>query len=178
MGSGYGEMFFLNRLATYVPDEAEGPRLEVEADARHAEILMKEFGFDEKIKGSDIAEEKMTAAELIDAERQPALDSKQVTVFRSMVMRMAYMSVDRPDLCHVVRTLASSMKNPEMVDWLRLKKAVRYLVRQPYLKRVFKLQNKKDLCVEAWSDSDWAGDIRTRRSTTGSLVKVRRTPFS
>ena len=24
----------------------------------------------------------------------------------------------------------------------------------------------------AWSDSDWAGDLRTRRSTTGSVVKI------
>ena len=172
LGDGYGEMFFLNRLVRYIPDGADGPALEIEADARHAEILMKEFNFDDKTKGSDIPEEKMSQSELIDSERQPALEQKQVTMFRSMVMRMAYMSVDRPDLCHVVRSLASSMKNPKMVDWLRLKKAVRYLIKQPYLKRIFKLQNKKDLRVEAWSDSDWAGDLKTRRSTTGSVVKV------
>eukprot|EP00435_Cladocopium_sp_Y103_P034158 s1161_g8.t1 len=172
LGDGYGEMFFLNRLVRFIPDGADGPTLEIEADARHAEILMTEFNFDTKTKGSDIPEEKMTQSELVDAERQPVLDHKQVTMFRSMVMRMAYMSVDRPDLCHVVRSLASAMKSPKMVDWLRLKKAVRYLVKQPYLKRVFKMQSRKDMRVEAWSDSDWAGDLKTRRSTTGSVVKV------
>lgn len=40
-------MTFLNRLIKYVPDGAdhEGRRLEIEADARHTEILLREFGF-------------------------------------------------------------------------------------------------------------------------------------
>lgn len=39
--------------------------------------------------------------ELIEADRQAPLDDKQATLYRSMVMRMAYLSVDRPDLIHV-----------------------------------------------------------------------------
>ena len=31
------------------------------------------------------------------------------------------MSGDRPDLCHAVRGLASSMRSPRTGDWLRLK---------------------------------------------------------
>ena len=85
---------------------------------------------------------------------------------------MAYMSVDRPDLCHVVRTLASAMKGPKMGDWQRLKKAVRYLVTEPYLKRIFKEQPIKKFNVVALSDSDWAGDLRSRRSTTGAVIKA------
>ena len=46
------EMFFLNRLIRYVADGTDGKRLEVEADARHAEILMRSFGFDSKTKGT------------------------------------------------------------------------------------------------------------------------------
>lgn len=87
-------------------------------------------------------------------------------------MRMAYMSVDRPDLIHVVRSLASAMKAPKMADWQRLKKAVRYLVKEPYLKRIFREQPIEDFNVVALSDSDWAGDLRTRRSTTGSVLKL------
>ena len=87
-------------------------------------------------------------------------------------MRLAYLSSDRPDLCHAVRTLASAMKQPKPNDWLRLKKVARYLLRYPYKKRVFREQPREDQRVLAWSDSDCAGDLKTRRSTSGSVVKI------
>lgn len=39
------ETFFLNRLLRYVPDgtDGDGCRLEVEADARHADIIIRAF---------------------------------------------------------------------------------------------------------------------------------------
>ena len=89
---------FLNRLIKYIPDGADhdGRRLEIEADARHAEILLPEFGFNKTTKGCDAPEDKMTQADLVEADRQSVLESRQVSLYRSMV-RMAYMSVDRPD---------------------------------------------------------------------------------
>ena len=86
-------------------------------------------------------------------------------------MRMAYLSSDRPDLCHSVRTLAGAMKGPKMNDWLRLKKVARYLLKYPYLKRIFYKQTLENAGVIAYSDSDWAGDLKTRRSTSGSVIK-------
>ena len=168
------EMFFLNRLVRYVPDGADGgpERLEVEADARHADILIREFGFDKNTKGCEVPEDKPTQADLIETERQPALDEKQASSFRSMVMRMAYLSVDRPDLCHAVRALAGAMSKPKMNDLLRLKKVVRYLVSYPYMKRTFQRQIMEKMTVGAWSDSDWAGELKTRRSTTGTVLKI------
>ena len=171
LGGGPGEMFFLNRLIKYIPD-GTASRLEIEADARHAEILMKTFGFDKTTKGCEVPEDKVTQAEMIEGDRQPVLDSKQTSLFRSMVMRMAYMSVDRPDLCHVVRTLASYEESEDGGLVAPQEGGPLYLIKQPYLKRVFVLQNVKDAKVVAWSDSDWAGDFRTRRSTTGSVVKI------
>ena len=158
----------------YVPDGADGgpERLEVEADARHADILIRELGFDKNTKGCEVPEDKPTQADLIETERQPALDEKQASSFRSMVMRMAYLSVDRPDLCHAVRALAGAMSKPKMNDLLRLKKVVRYLVSYPYMKRTFQRQLMEKMTVGAWSDSDWAGELKTRRSTTGTVLKI------
>ena len=168
------EAFFLNRLIRYVPDgtDHDGERLEVEADARHAEILIRGFGFDEKTKGAEIPEEKMTDKDVVDEMRQPVLGSEQTSEYRSMVMRLAYMSVDRPDLAHAVRMLATAMKSPKAGDWGRLKRVVRYLVKYPYMKRVYFRQKEEDIRVVAWSDSDWAGDKRSRKSTTGSVIKI------
>ena len=42
-------MFFLDRLVCYYPDGVEGgERLEIEADARHVDLLVKDFGIDER----------------------------------------------------------------------------------------------------------------------------------
>ena len=80
------------------------------------------------------------------------------------------MSGDRPDLCHAVRGLASSMRSPRTGDWLRLKKVVRYLVKRPYMKRVFKVQSDEDYKVNGRRDADWSGDLKTRRSVSGLVV--------
>ena len=177
LGDGPGdqkETFFLNRLIRYIPDGADnyGRRVEIEADARHVEILIRDFKFDDRTKGCEVPEEKMTQQEMMETERQAMLEDSQASQFRSMVMRLAYLSSDRPDLCHAVRTLASAMKQPKPNDWLRLKKVARYLLKYPYMKRVFREQHAEDRQVLAWSDSDWAGDLKTRRSTSGSVVKI------
>jgi hypothetical protein len=173
-GSEVQEMFFLNRLVRFIPDgtDSGGKRLEIEADARHAEILIRDFNFGVNTKGCDVPEDKITPGELAVTEQQPVLDQAQQSTYRSMVMRLAYLSTDRPDLCHAVRTLAGAMKSPKLNDMLRLKKAVRYLLKYPYMKRVFAEQTLKELKVTAWSDSDSVGDLRTRRSTSGSVVKI------
>ena len=49
-------MFFLNRKVRYKLDDAAGWKLELEAHARHLEIVMRHFGFNQKIKGVDIPE--------------------------------------------------------------------------------------------------------------------------
>ena len=173
-GDEEGSAFFLNRLIRYKPDGADagGERFEIEADARHADILINAFGFNDKTKGIDTPEEKLTDKEFVEELKQPVLDDEQTSQYRSMVMRLAYMSTDRPDLAHTVKRLASAMKGPKANDWARLKRAVRYLIKVRYMKRVFKRQEDHERRVIAFSDSDWAGEIKTRRSTTGSVVKL------
>ena len=41
-----------------------------------------------------------------------------------------------------------------------------------YLKRIYKVQYEDELKVVAYTDSDWAGDLRSRRSTSGAVVKL------
>ena len=80
----------------------------------------------------DVPEDKLTEKDVIEADRQAELDAEQASQFRSMTMRLAYLTTDRPDLCHAVRGLASAMKTPKLSDWMRLKKCARYLLKVPY----------------------------------------------
>ena len=42
----------------------------------------------------------------------------------------------------------------------------------------FDFKNETDLCITAYVDSDWASDPDTRRSTTGYMIFLNRSPIS
>eukprot|EP00971_Amphidinium_carterae_P035932 706508-Amphidinium_carterae.1 len=51
-----------------------------------------------KVKAVDCPSVKISTKEALDREGQPALEPVQCTNYRSGVMRVAYLSLDRPDL--------------------------------------------------------------------------------
>ena len=61
------------------------------------------------------------------------------------------------------------MAKPREGDWLKLKRVARYLVGAPRLVQAFEWQ---DLPTELlkFTDSDWAGDRDTRKSTSGGAI--------
>ena len=65
--------------------------------------------------------------------------------------------------------ICARMSDPQKKDFERLKRMGRYLVGKPRLANLYKWQ-KPGLPIRAYSDSDWAGDRRTRRSASGGVV--------
>ena len=63
------------------------------------------------------------------------------------------------------------MAKPTNRDWQKLKRLGRYLVGRPRLVVLYDWQNPTSR-VTANSDSDWAGDKRTRKSTSGGIVRI------
>ena len=57
----------------------------------------------------------------------PPLKAEQASKYRSLVMRCAYLSQDRVDLCESVKSLARFMSSPTEHSWTRLKRLGRYL---------------------------------------------------
>jgi len=62
------------------------------------------------------------------------------------------------------------MAAPDSNDWIALKRLGRYLVGCPRVVARFDAQAKAKL-LECWVDTDWAGCVRTRRSTSGGGIK-------
>eukprot|EP00971_Amphidinium_carterae_P229814 4560347-Amphidinium_carterae.1 len=69
----------------------------------------------------------MTVAELNQVAATAALVGSRVKQYRSIVMRIAYLSLDRTDLLESVRHMASQMKEPREGDWVRLKRVGEFL---------------------------------------------------
>eukprot|EP00971_Amphidinium_carterae_P088740 1755939-Amphidinium_carterae.1 len=64
----------------------------------------------------------MIVAELNQVAAAAALVGSRIKQYRSIVMRIAYLSLDRADILESVRHMASQMKEPKEGDWIRLKR--------------------------------------------------------
>ena len=81
------------------------------------------------------------------------------------------MALVRPDIQFAVKELTRRMSCPSGDNWVALKRLGRYL--SEHLRVVTKFGNQKfPKFLECWVDSDWAGCVRTRRSTSGGGIKL------
>lgn len=80
----------------------------------------------------------------------------------------------RPDLAFSVHHLAQFMAHPGPPHWTALKRIFRYLQHTNASGLIYRRPTTKTtnnlLC--GWSDADWAGDIDTRRSTSGYYFQL------
>ena len=67
--------------------------------------------------------------------------------------------------------VAKHIANPCNLDWVKIKRVGRYLVGAPSYVQQYLWQ---EFCghVDAFSDSDWAGDRFTRKSTSGGVLMM------
>eukprot|EP00971_Amphidinium_carterae_P290313 5764205-Amphidinium_carterae.1 len=72
---------------------------------------------------------------------EPALEPAACTNYRSGVMRIAYLSLDRPGLAHAVKCLSRHMQQPTQSDWVDLKRVGRYLYSHRCLVNVYHRQS-------------------------------------
>jgi hypothetical protein len=135
----------------------------VEADQRHAEILVKDLGFKENSKGV------VTPGEKIKEVNEEKIDSRRATMYRACVARGNYMSQDRSDVQYAVKELCRSMSDPREEDWEKLKRLGRYLVDKLRVRNLFKYQGPVN-SIEIYTDTDYAGCNKTRKSTSGGVV--------
>ena len=151
----------LNRLVTWTH---EG--IEMEADPRHVDLVLEQLGLE---KGVSVTTPLVKVKDE-DMDKTP-LGTAEAALYRSIAMRIGYLSMDRPDLLRTVRELAKGLKELQQHHWGLLKRAARYLRGAPRLVQLIPYQ-EHFTSVNAWSDSDHAGCIKTRKSTTGTVIQL------
>ena len=101
-----------------------------------------------------------------ESENDELIPEGQVTEFRSLTMRAAYLTPERPEIGFAVKELARGMAQPAVHHVLGLKRLARFLVSYPRAVQTFVWQGTPKV-LKAYTDSDFAGCTRTRRSTSG-----------
>ena len=97
------------------------------------------------------------------------LDPEQSRQFLSHSARLNYYAMDRVDILFAVKELMRRVSSPTSKDWMALKHLTRYLMSMP---RVVARYDWGPLStrLEVYVDANWAGCLRSRKSTVGGVV--------
>ena len=98
------------------------------------------------------------------------LDTAAVSAFRSEAARGNYLGFDRPDIAFAAKELCRRMSAPDGAGLRSLQRVVRYLKGSPRLVYSFPWQDECELDVPV--DTDFAGCLATRRSTSGGVART------
>ena len=93
------------------------------------------------------------------------------TIYQSCVGSLLYLSIKtRPDICFAVNQVAKFCANPTKVYWLAVKRILRYLKGTVFLGLFYSNEYNSNLC--GYADSDFAGDLNDRKSTSGYIFML------
>ncbi len=153
------EAIVLNRVIRWT-DEG----IEMEADPRQAEKLIAECG----VTGANSVATPGVRASFAETEDDKVLDDRFHTAFRGAAARANYLTADRLDCQFAAKEVCRWMAKPTNASWQALTRLCRYLVGLPRLVHVYRWQVAT--AIDVYTDTDWNGCPRTRKSTSGGCV--------
>ena len=133
---------------------------------------MKEFGVEAGSKGLDSPIVREMVEEDSFEDETEVLDVEEARRYRGVAATLNYLALDRPDVQYAAKEICRTMSRPHRSGWLRMKRLARYLAANPRLVWRFDGDQVRSKYLDVYSDSDWAGDRRSRKSTSGGVVVI------
>ena len=81
-----------------------------------------------------------------------------------------YLTNTRPDICFAVSTLSQYMVNPNNIHLIGEKHVMRYL--KGTLDYGLKYTSDSEISLNGFTDSDWAGSAKDKKSTSGGCFSL------
>lgn len=98
--------------------------------------------------------------------------------YREAIGSLLYMTnKTRPDMTYAVNFESRFMENPEKKDVQNVKRTLRYLKGTKGKGIFFPATRSKDISIQAYCDSDYAGDTNDRKSTSGYILLFGKSPI-
>ena len=99
--------------------------------------------------------------------------------YQSLLGHLMYIMVStRPDIAYAVSKFAQYLQQPTAFHLHGVKNLVKYIYTTRNLSLMYKRKTRfSDYSLVAFADSDWATDIKNRRSHTGGLLTLGNTPI-
>ena len=157
------ELTVLNRVLRWVDGGVE-----CEADPRQGERLLENLCLDGD--GCKPMATPGLKAEVEKLKEDQPLSSDEHTVFRAIAARANYLAQDRIDLQFAAKEVCRFMSAPTDTAQAALKRLGRYLL--GHKRVVYKYPFQRADCIDVYSDTDWSGCARTRKSTSGGCIII------
>jgi len=141
--------------------------IEYEADPRQAERLLEGLNLDNGCKSTATPGLKPVVEKLVD---DKPLSSDAHTAFRALAARANYLAQDRIDLIFSAKEVCRFMASPTETSDAALKRLGRYLLGHKRMVYAYPFQRADG--IDVYSDTDWSGCPRTRKSTSGGCIMI------
>jgi len=92
---------------------------------------------------------------------------EDTTMYRRIVGSLIYMTITRPDLNYAVGVVSQFMQTPQKPHLDAVRRILRYI--KHTLQCGIFYEAKSQLQVHGHTDTDWAGNVSNRRSTSGFM---------
>ena len=140
----------------------------------YVDDTIADLGFDESTKSSPTPG---TSKDLIrDGTGGDPVSLEEKQIYGTCVMRMLFASLDgRWEVAYVVKQLSRHLSAPTKEHFARLKKLGRFLVGHRDVEVLIPVKGDMDT-IYADTDTDWASDPETRKSTSCGLLGGRCSP--
>ena len=136
---------------------------------KYARDLLKKFSMEQSNSAITPAETGMKL------EHNPDEEGVNPAVYRSIVGSLRYLCNTRPDLSFSVGVVSRYMQDPKISHLLAVKRIMRYLHGTEQFGVLLSRGNEE---LVGYPDADWCGDRTDRRSTTGYVFFLGKTPIS
>ena len=119
----------------------------------------------------DVVVELCAVDEVPVEDEEKPLEGKTATAFRAVSARINFLSVDRPDIQYCSKEASRCMANPTVGDWQKLKRIGRDLIYRGRVAHMYRWE-EMPTTFTVYVDSNWAGCLRTMRSTAGMALII------
>jgi len=137
----------------------------------YVEIMLKDYDL------QDIPEKKAPPNMWLDKRQsdEKKVDQEQ---YRSMIGCLGYLAqMTRPDIEQYTYHLATFVSDPGEMHLEKLIELMGYLKRFPHRGIRFSIDENQENLWKFYVDADWAGDLATRKSTTGYIIQFMNGPL-
>ena len=170
LGSGPGDCKEMDILGRIIKLESRGCTWQ--ADPRHRKLVIEHFGFNERTKALTTTGNKSTSKE--EEQDEILLTKLEATQFRAVTARLNSLALDCPNIQFATKEISREMSSPTTKSHEKLKRLARYLLSFLAVKLYYRWQCDSGITLDVHTDSDWAGCVRTRRSTSGGSIQLGR----
>ena len=137
-------------------------------------MILEHFGFNQQTKS--LTKDGLTDEVGEEGEVEPkgeVLQKEEEQGFRALAARANYVAVDVPNIQFPTKKVCRDMSKPSVSAYEKLKRLARYMVGFEEVTFEYKWQSEEEATkIRGYTDSDWAGCRKTRKSTSGGAIML------